>query len=185
MSVEKKVAKYKIRLAVEKDTQRITEYINKYKENNCMKITKRSFVSALVAQDDYSEISLRYNLYNFLEEFILIENDEKIEGLISIKVSQNLSKAFNLNFILFDNLNIDTLNETLNYILINLPNKSIVVPTKIRTFIESDNTLSQYWIDIFNEIGFRYEVTRDYELKNEKSVISLKVDTVLNEELIV
>lgn len=185
MNIKEKSANYTIRLAEEKDTERIIKYINKHKKDHCMKITKQSFVSPLLNLADYNELSIRYNLYNFLEEFILIEDNDKLEGIISIKVSTNLSRAFNLNFILFHNLNINTLKETLDYILMTLPNRSIIVPTKIRTIIESDNMLTQYWIDIFNEIGFRYKATKKYELQNDKSVISLEIAIVLNEELIV
>lgn len=185
MSSEKVLTKYNLRLATETDTHKIAEYINEYKKNYPNKTTNKSFISALTNLDDYSELNIRYGLYNFSEEFILVESNQKIEGLVSINVPQNLSKVFNLKLILFNNLNINLLKEIINYSLTSLPELSIVAATKIRITVESDTELTQYWIDIFNKLGFTYETTRKYELKSAKSVITLTINTTLSKELIV
>lgn len=185
MNCEIKKNNYIIRLAEEKDTKEINAYLNKHKKNNCINVTNRAFVNALITPIDYSDLMVRNNLYSFSEEFILVENEEEIEAVISVKVSNNMSRVFVLNLLLCESLDINKLREAVKFLLIELPKRSIISPTKIRTFIGKDNVLAQYWIDIFNQLGFKYETTRNSELESGQSVISLEIDTILDEELTV
>lgn len=176
----KKQTKFAIRLAEEKDTKNILEFINKYKEkDNVIKESKNIFMNISLPNGYYEDLSLRYNLYNFAEEFILAESNDEIKMLISFGLPTNLSKAFSLNLILYPEENIDLLKEMITFACEILPKVSLICPNKIRASIQEDIDSYGNWLDILKNIGFSYEISRKHEFNVDKSVVSLTLDIIL------
>lgn len=165
----------KFRLADETDTEEIYNFINKVtrnKEKNANKLLV--FNDAFIKLDEYKLLSIRFNLYNFEEEFFLIQNENNdIRGIISFKLPEGFSKCFNLNLMILENLNLIILNKIFKFMVEKLLTESIVTPSKLR--ININKKIENYW-DIrekFLELGFSHEATRKDETILEDIIISL------------
>lgn len=189
MDIKQNNTEYTIRLAEEKDTTEILEFINRYKKGNNIEMNNNIFRNVLLSNGYYNNLNVRFNLYNFFEEFILIENKGIIKTLIAIKLpnnlAENLSKVFELNLFLIDSLDVDLLKLGIQYAVNYLPKVSIILPTKIRTFIDSDNNYAELWSSILNKIGFVYKFTRENEFDSNRKIKVFEIDTtiVTNKEL--
>lgn len=179
MSMEKK---YKIRLAEENDTRKISEFIEKYKVMDKSDVEKTLFVNDKVRLNDYSKLVVRFYLYNFKEEFIIVENNNEIESLVSIGLPKDKSRAFTLNLMLLKDECIDLIKEIFDFAIFELNEKSIIKPTKIRTFLSLNNKCSDFWINRLKSVGFKYEALRECESKDKRLLISLALSTIIQEE---
>lgn len=94
----------KIRLADENDIEKIYTFINKSiisKKGNSNKLV--TFTDAFINLDAYNSLAIRFNLYNYKEEFFIVQNDDNnIKGIISFRIPDGLSKCFSLSLMILE-----------------------------------------------------------------------------------
>ena len=179
MNSDYKLNEYSLRLAEEKDTRSIIDFINNKRKNSKLNLEKNLFINVMLNNYNYSSENIRYSLYNFTEEFILIEKYGIINGVIAIDIPQNLSKAATMNLIILDDFIIHKFKEIFKFTLCELDKKSIRDLTKIRVFIEENLEYSEYWIKLYEDLGFVHEVTRAFEIEHRGPIKSMSIDTDL------
>lgn len=180
MNNDKKQNNFIVRLAEEKDTKKIIEFIDRYREKgNVIKESKNVFRNITLPDNYYKDLIIRHNLYNFTEEFILAENNDEIKMLISFGVPTNLSRVFSLNLILYPVENINLLKDMITFACERLPKVSLICPSKIRASIEADINSYVEWVETLKNIGFSYEISKKHEFYVDKSIVSLTLDIIL------
>lgn len=174
---------YTIRLANENDTRKISKLLEKYKNiDDISKSKENFFMDAKVNLNVYSKLSIRYYLYNFEQEFIIVEKGDEIWGLVVVALPVDKTKVFNLNVMILNDDAISLVKEIFRFAVSELNKKSVIKPTKIRTFISIDNTLSDFWINKLKNVGFVYEALRECETEDDKVLVSMVLDTIVQEE---
>jgi len=160
---------YSIKLIEEADTKRLIKFMNKYMNSKHeFEMSKRIFLSdQILNQECYNDINIRSSIYNFYEEYIVMEKEGKIAALIALDINRNnLSKVLNLNLIICEEGEMSRLRDMFIFATEILPEYSIVEPTKIRTYIRENGIFTEYWKNKLMEAGFSHEVTRENEVGN-------------------
>lgn len=169
------VDNYKFRLLSENDTKEIVHFFEENKIYEKVYSDKNFFINSLTSLDSYTNLNIRYKLYNFLEEFISIEKDNIIEGIICIELPENNSKAFNINIIISNNIPEEIIFKALEFSIEKIKAHSLIQPTKIRTSLSYDNNEFNFWKNIFEKKGFSCESIKDNYLKVDDKIYSLVI----------
>lgn len=164
-----------LKLFQESDTRKIIEFINKFKVNDKISLSKSTYVNDQLLNDsEYSEINIRANLYEYYEEFIGVINENDIKLLVAISVNKNnRSRSLNLNLICGEKKYLTYLKELFIFAENILSEYAIIQPTKIITYLISDNKYTTDWQEILLNAGFEVQAIRENEKGVGKSLTTL------------
>lgn len=167
---------YIIRFAEEKDTKKIYDFIDlKIKENRI------DFISPKTSIDYYNESLIRSNLYSFMEDFIVLENNNEIKSMISFGLPNTLSKYVNLNLVILEDKKY--LSELIEFAKNNLHKMSVVEPVNINILLSIKEDNHNVWKKHFEEVGFKVVDRSPYEIGVEGEVASLQQKILVEKEL--
>lgn len=165
----------KIRLADENDIEKIYTFINKSiisKKGNSNKLV--TFTDAFINLDAYNSLAIRFNLYNYKEEFFIVQNDDNnIKGIISFRIPDGLSKCFSLSLMILEDRDLLMIDKIFEFAIEKLLSESIVIPSKIR--ININNGIDKFTIitNNFLKLGFSHEAIRKGEINSGDLITSL------------
>ncbi|MGG7178447.1 hypothetical protein ACQPU1_12670 [Clostridium paraputrificum] len=167
---------YSVKLIQEQDTKKVIRFISSYmNKKNKLEMSKKVFLSdQILNQECYNDINIRSGIYNYYEEYIVLEKEKEIIALIGLDINKNnLSKVLNLNLLICEENEIELLQDMFSFAIEILPEYSIIEPTKIRTYIRDNRMFSDYWTNILLKAGFIHEVTRKDEVGNGMSLTTM------------
>ncbi len=165
-----------IKLLQEQDTRKVIEFINKYKINNKINISNDIYINdQLLNSEEYNEVNIRANIYEYYEEFMSIEIDNQIKLLVAMSINKNnKSKALNLNLICGDNSYLIYLKDLIDFAEEVLSEYCIIEPTKIVTNLLNNNQYYSKWYDVLIKGGFIILKIRENEKGYGKTVTTLQ-----------
>lgn len=166
---------YNIRLAEEKDFKKLVGFINKHDPRNSKANDGVSmlYVNPLINNNSYfRELALRDSLYNFREEFILVEQDDEIQGMLTINIPyQGRSLSANVSFFVFP-CHSEMLFDAIDFAVEQLPIHAIVAPTKLRLLVSHHGTGKENLLELITKAGFCQEIVLKNELGFDKDILS-------------
>lgn len=164
-----------LKLLQEPDTRKIIEFISKYKTNDKINISEDTYINdQLLNLEEYNEVNIRANIYEYYEEFISIEMFNQIKLLVAISINKNnKSKALNLNLICGDNSYLIYLKDLIDFAEEVLSEYSIIEPTKIITHLLNNNQYYNKWYEVLIEAGFSVLCIRENEKGYGKTTTTL------------
>lgn len=140
---------YKLSLADEKDIKDILDFIENYSKNN------KYYNNPLVKLDEYTDLGIRNALYNYSEEYILIKNDNRINGIITIFYSKY--KNNNVGYIGLVMADLNLLEDVVEYIKLSLKDLMVDRIDKIKYITTEQNEFEKILSKSIEEVGFKYE----------------------------
>lgn len=163
---------YSAKLGSEEDSREIINYLN---ENNVSAGFQESgddyvyYMNPMVKSNIYQEIYVRYRLCNYKEEFILLEKNNKVEGLLGIKIPEIEGiMAVEINLMIV-NRNFEYISEFINCAIDMISNYSLIKPTKIRICLQENNANDM--VELLQRMNFEFEYLGKDELGWDKSTI--------------
>lgn len=161
---------YTIRLAEENDTKIIVDFVNKQINN------EENYFNVIGSKkEDYDEITIRHNLYQCIEDFILLEKDQKVYGMLIFAGNiTGTSKALMVNAVFMEIYNEELLKHMFDFAHDILPEYSIIEPIKLRVQLEKKECeYFQKWSSAFKKSGFKEEILRENELGMNRHILTL------------
>lgn len=164
-----------IKLFQESDTRCVIDFINSFKKNDKIFLSENIYVNdQLLNDNEYSEINIRANLYEYYEEFVGIIDNDELKLIIAVSINKNnKSKSLNLNLICGDSIYFAYLRDAFDFIDDTLSECSIIQPTKLITYLLTNHKFTEKWEDRLLNAGFEIQAIRENEKSVGKSITAL------------
>jgi len=168
-------ARLTIRLAVEEDLRAIMEFLHPYGVPGGTVVARPEAIvhfNPLLHPQNYREVGVRYNLYNFTEEFVLLERDGGIEALMALKAPRHGGGlALEVNLWIFRR-DCPAVAQMVDYAVSEVPRAALVRPTKLRLSLAADAPETPELTALLERLGFKLEYRGEDELGWDRPLLA-------------
>jgi len=165
---------YVARLAGEGDLRSIMNLLNRYGvPSGATNADKDTIVhiDPLLPPNAYREVNVRFQLYNFSEEFVMLERAGTLDGLLGVKLSDFGIEVMHLGLVVVRR-DCPVTSELLQYMAANVAEIALTRPTKFRLTVSAGAPYLQELVAIATAAGFLPEYRAEDELGWGKAVLA-------------
>lgn len=145
-----------LKVAVEGDILEITQFLCKSHFDNREKWDKPSnnvlrYASPIVLEEQYSELSLRWSIFNYYEDIFLAERRGSVTGILAVRAQEYPNAARIVTLIICD---VHIFPRLFEYAYRKLPYLCVTPLTKVKILLASDSGANMKMVSELKEIGF-------------------------------
>lgn len=152
-----------ISTALDNELKEICQYFESILANYKQQKGRLTYINPIIRPNDYlSELILRQKLFNYSEEFFLLRENNKINGIITLLIP--VEKHFTVATIGVMDVNREYLPSMIDYIAEVIPRIAVKEITKIELQLLKDANITQLIENLIKNTGFINEGTLKHEL---------------------